>query len=81
MLTQLHLLLFPIRRMLCSPAPAPCMCRLVQLHPPGWSLVPAELEAAFSSRPKMLVLNTPHNPTGKVRSSAGAREGGGYCSN
>ena len=41
-------------------------CRIVQLHPPGWSLVPAELEAAFTPRTKLLVLNTPHNPTGKV---------------
>lgn len=44
--------------------------RIVQLHPPGWSLVPAELEAAFTPRTKLLVLNTPHNPTGKVFSAA-----------
>ncbi|KAL4431641.1 hypothetical protein ABPG77_001483 [Micractinium sp. CCAP 211/92] len=40
--------------------------RIVQLHPPSWSLDTAELEAAFTPRTRLLVLNTPHNPTGKV---------------
>ncbi|PSC76310.1 aminotransferase isoform A [Micractinium conductrix] len=40
--------------------------RIVQLHPPSWSIDAAELEAAFSPRTRLLVLNTPHNPTGKV---------------
>ena len=40
--------------------------RIVQLHPPAWSLVAAELEAAFSPRTSLVVLNSPHNPTGKV---------------
>jgi len=31
-----------------------------------WGLDPAEIAAAFSSRTKMLILNTPHNPLGKV---------------
>ena len=31
-----------------------------------WWFDPAELRAAFATRPKAIVLNTPHNPTGKV---------------
>ncbi|KAJ1734979.1 arylformamidase [Coemansia biformis] len=31
-----------------------------------WKLDPAELEAAVSSKTRILVLNTPHNPVGKV---------------
>lgn len=45
--------------------------RFVRLHPPGdghatWWFDPAELQAAFSPRTRLLMLNTPHNPTGKV---------------
>lgn len=40
--------------------------RYVSLHPPDWSFVEAELEAAFTQRTRAVVLNTPHNPTGKV---------------
>jgi N-succinyldiaminopimelate aminotransferase len=41
--------------------------RLVRLHPPDWSFDPAELAAACASpRARLLLLNTPHNPTGKV---------------
>lgn len=40
--------------------------RRVRLHPPEWRLDPAELEAAFSARTSVLVLNSPMNPTGKV---------------
>jgi len=40
-------------------------------HPPSpisqaWHFDPAELRAAFTHRPKLILLNTPHNPTGKV---------------
>lgn len=38
----------------------------VKLHAPDWSFDPAELRAAFSPRTKGIVVNTPHNPTGKV---------------
>lgn len=31
-----------------------------------WAFDPAELAAAFNSRTRLLLLNTPHNPTGKV---------------
>ena len=40
--------------------------RLVRLHAPDWSFDPDELAAAFGPRTRMLLLNSPHNPTGKV---------------
>ena len=40
--------------------------RFVTLRPPDWSYDPQALEAAFSDRTKMVVLNTPANPSGKV---------------
>jgi N-succinyldiaminopimelate aminotransferase len=44
--------------------------RFVQLHAPdathrGWWLDDAELEAAFTSKTRLVFVNTPHNPTGK----------------
>ena len=44
--------------------------RYVTLHEPDWSIDPAELRAAFGPRTRGLVLNSPHNPTGKVFSRA-----------
>lgn len=38
----------------------------VPLCRPGWDLDEAELRAAFSDRTRAIVVNTPHNPTGKV---------------
>jgi aspartate/methionine/tyrosine aminotransferase len=38
----------------------------VPLEPPDWRLDPGRLRAAFSDRTKAIVLNTPHNPTGRV---------------
>lgn len=40
--------------------------RIVRLEPPQWSLPVDDLAAAFSPKTKMLVLNTPLNPIGKV---------------
>jgi aspartate/methionine/tyrosine aminotransferase len=40
--------------------------RLVRLEPPQWSLPRDALAAAFSPRTKLMVLNTPMNPVGKV---------------
>ena len=40
--------------------------RYVRLHPPGWRFEPAELAAAFGPRTRGIVVNTPHNPSGKV---------------
>ncbi len=44
--------------------------RYVTLHEPGFAIDPGELAAAFSSRTKAIIINTPHNPTGKVFSRA-----------
>lgn len=38
----------------------------VKRRPPNWDFDPDELRAAFSSRTKGIIVNTPHNPTGKV---------------
>lgn len=38
----------------------------VTLHAPGWSFDPDELAAAFTDRTRVIIVNTPHNPTGKV---------------
>ena len=40
------------------------------LRPPDWVLDPAELESLFSDKTKLILVNTPHNPTGKVFSLA-----------
>ncbi|MFD6157251.1 pyridoxal phosphate-dependent aminotransferase [Nocardia sp. NPDC060256] len=40
--------------------------RFVRLRGPEWRFDPAELAAAFSSRTRAIVLNTPSNPTGRV---------------
>jgi N-succinyldiaminopimelate aminotransferase len=43
--------------------------RLVRLHPPDWHFHADELAAAFGPRTKAVLLNSPHNPTGKVFSA------------
>ncbi|HET8786819.1 MAG TPA: aminotransferase class I/II-fold pyridoxal phosphate-dependent enzyme, partial [Candidatus Limnocylindrales bacterium] len=40
--------------------------RYITLHEADWSIDPDELRAAFGPRTRGLVLNSPHNPTGKV---------------
>ena len=42
----------------------------VPLRPPDWAFDPDELRAAFNERTRAIVVNTPHNPTGKVYSQA-----------
>src|SRR6516165_4699349 len=44
--------------------------RYVALHDPDYSINPAELAAAFNPHTKAIIVNTPHNPTGKVFSRA-----------
>jgi aspartate/methionine/tyrosine aminotransferase len=44
--------------------------RYVALREPDFAIDRAELEAAFGARTKAVVINTPHNPTGKVFSRA-----------
>jgi hypothetical protein len=38
----------------------------VPLEPPDWHFDPDRLAAAFTSRTKAIIVNTPHNPTGRV---------------
>lgn len=40
--------------------------RVVKLHAPNWAFNVDELRSAFSPRTRAILLNTPHNPTGKV---------------
>ena len=40
--------------------------RFVPLHRPDWAFDEAELRAAFNHRTRAIIVNTPHNPTGKV---------------
>jgi len=42
--------------------------RYVSLRPPDWSFDPDELRSSFTSKTRAIVINTPHNPTGKVYS-------------
>ena len=44
--------------------------RAVTLRTPDYSFDPAELEAAIKPSTRMIMVNTPHNPTGKVFSQA-----------
>jgi aspartate/methionine/tyrosine aminotransferase len=53
-------------------AMAGATCRFVTLHPPrepgrtAFWFDPEELKAAFTPRTRAIIVNTPHNPTGKV---------------
>lgn len=40
--------------------------RFVPLRPPDWTFDLEELERAFTSRTRAIIINTPNNPTGKV---------------
>lgn len=44
--------------------------RFVSLRPPHWDFDPADLAAAFGPRTKLVLLNNPQNPIGKVWSAA-----------
>ncbi|MEM7801058.1 MAG: methionine aminotransferase [Chloroflexota bacterium] len=44
--------------------------RYYTLHQPDWTIDPDGLEALFSDRTKLIMINTPHNPTGKVFTQA-----------
>ncbi|HVE74465.1 MAG TPA: aminotransferase class I/II-fold pyridoxal phosphate-dependent enzyme [Mycobacteriales bacterium] len=54
--------------------------RFVALHPPDWSIDEAELRAAFSDQTRAIIVNTPHNPTGKVFTRAELDLIAGLCS-
>jgi aminotransferase len=40
--------------------------RYIRLRPPEWSFDFDELKGIFNSKTKAIIINTPHNPTGKV---------------
>ena len=40
--------------------------RVVPLRPPAWSFDPDELRRAVTARTRLIIVNTPNNPTGKV---------------
>src|SRR5580704_14381333 len=61
-------------------AMAGAIVRLVRLHPPDWSFDPDELAAAVGPRTRMVLLNTPHNPTGKVFSPEELGQVAALCS-
>ncbi len=48
--------------------------RYVDLQPPNWEYRAQDLKAAFTDRTRMIVVNTPANPTGKVFTEAELRE-------
>jgi L-glutamine---4-(methylsulfanyl)-2-oxobutanoate aminotransferase len=53
--------------------------RFVTLRAPDWSFDEGELRAAFGPRTRAIVINTPHNPTGKVFSREELTMIGGLC--
>jgi aminotransferase len=53
--------------------------RFVRLHPPDWTFDPEELRRAFSPRTRAIIVNTPHNPTGKVFSRAELEQIAALC--
>ena len=53
--------------------------RYVTLHEPDWSIDPDELRAAFGPRTRAIVVNSPHNPTGKVFTRAELELIAGLC--
>jgi aminotransferase len=53
--------------------------RFVPLRPPGWTLDPDELAAAFNNRTKAIILCNPNNPTGTVFSRADLEHVAALC--
>lgn len=53
--------------------------RFVTLRPPDFAIDEAELRSAFSSKTRAILVNTPHNPTGKVFSRAELELIAGLC--
>jgi len=52
---------------------------MVTLRAPDWSFDPDELRAAVSPRTRLVLLNSPHNPTGKVFSRTELEEVARVC--
>ncbi len=53
--------------------------RMLRLRPPDWQFDEAELRQAFSPRTRAIIINTPHNPTGKVYTRAELELIAGLC--
>jgi aminotransferase len=53
--------------------------KYVRLRPPNWDFDAGELRAAFNSRTRAVIINSPNNPTGKVFSLAQLKVLGGLC--
>ena len=53
--------------------------RFVRLAPPRFEIDVDELRAAFGSRTRAIIVNTPHNPTGKVFSRAELEQIAALC--
>src|SRR5215207_4511287 len=53
--------------------------RYVPLEPPDWRFDPDQLAAAFGPRTRAIVVNTPHNPTGKVFTRAELEQIAALC--
>ncbi|KAM6541496.1 hypothetical protein CsatB_005943 [Cannabis sativa] len=51
----------------------------VALDPPHWTLNPETLKRSFTEKTKAIVLNSPHNPTGKVFTKAELEVIAGEC--
>lgn len=51
----------------------------VKLYEPDWSFKKEELERAFSEKTKAIIVNNPHNPTGKVFSKEELEVIAGLC--
>ena len=51
----------------------------VPLRAPAWDFDPEQLAAAITPRTRLVLLNTPHNPTGKVFSAAELDAVAGVC--
>jgi len=53
--------------------------RTVNLRPPGWTIPLDELERAIGPRTRLIVLNTPNNPTGTLTDRAALEALGALC--
>jgi N-succinyldiaminopimelate aminotransferase len=60
-------------------AMAGAQLRVVPLHAPAYEFDVAELAAAITPRTRLLLLNSPHNPTGKVFSAVELAEIAALC--
>jgi len=52
---------------------------VVPLVPPDWHFDPEQLRRSFNARTRAIIINTPHNPTGKVYSRSELKIIGDLC--